>query len=304
MSSSITTAFVVLAISSSVSAFSSQTYSKPNLSSTQLYYRSLYHGPDIEPLTDTEKLGSDYTKMAKDKIHHYGPGDFTGYVDSPDLFDGGDSEMGLTGDGNSGLQKFGQDVSPHMTRTLYSKSNEGILASAGSYTDELLQTNSGMDAVRAQQLGNWANQQEISMTNRHMDEMGRHYQEGQLIQEHGYGEIYEGEASFVHPVQVGDNIEGTIVLRAPINHGVAAEELMLKNPYMGYAKFRAAFVGDDSNEWSVTPNDGFLKQNEETQFIVRYTPQNSGVSRAYFVVETEDLIKTWKVIGSTGEYEF
>jgi len=98
--------------------------------------------------------------------------------------------------------------------------------------------------------------------------------------------------------------KGTIVLSAPVNSGVAAHELLVKNPYMGFAKFRATFVGDDNNEWSVTPNDGFLKSSEETQFIVRYTPHSSGVSRAFFVIETEDFTKTWKVVGSTGEYEF
>ena len=103
---------------------------------------------------------------------------------------------------------------------------------------------------------------------------------------------------------------------------------------MGYAKFRAVFVGDASNEWSVSPSDGFLKQNEATHFVVRYTPHNSGVSNSYFVIETEvscghrhssfgfvpdsknlgytcilymllqDFTKTWKVVGSTGEYGF
>ena len=61
----------------------------------------------------------------------------------------------------------------------------------------------------------------------------------------------------------------------------------LQNPFMGYAKFRAAFFGDSSNEWSVTPSDGFLKQNEATHFVVRYNPHSPGVSNVYFVIETE-----------------
>ena len=102
---------------------------------------------------------------------------------------------------------------------------------------------------------------------------------------------------------------------------------------MGFAQFRASFVGPASNEWSVTPDDGYLKQHEETQFIVRYAPRSSGVHNAYLVIETEvsmksmhssyliyleemlisdmfvlgylqDFVKTWKVVGSTGEYEF
>jgi hypothetical protein len=56
---------------------------------------------------------------------------------------------------------------------------------------------------------------------------------------------------------------------------------------MGWAKFRAGFVGDDSNEWSVSASDSFLKSHEETNFVVRYTPNNPGVSNAYFIIETE-----------------
>jgi len=93
------------------------------------------------------------------------------------------------------------------------------------------------------------------------------------------------------------------LLRAPIN-SAAAHEFTIKNPYMGWAKFRAGFVGDDSNEWSVSASDSFLKSHEETNFVVRYTPDHPGVSNAYFIIETEDFTKTWKVIGSTGEYAF
>lgn len=237
--------------------------------------------------------------MDKDKINQYGPGDFAQYEDHhpSDSFDGGDSEMGLSGDGNSGLQKIGRDVSPHIARTLTAKTNQVAVASM-SYTDELLQKNPDMDAVRAQQLESWATQQDIAMSNRYMNEGG------QYIPEHEDGDIYEDEAVFPYPVQAGDDIEGIITLRAPI-YGVAAHDIMLKNPYMGYAKFRADFVGDAASEWSVSPSDGFLKQREATHFVVKYTPHSPGVSNAYFVIETEEGFKqTWKVVGSTGEYEF
>lgn len=56
---------------------------------------------------------------------------------------------------------------------------------------------------------------------------------------------------------------------------------------MGFAKFRAGFVGDACNDWSVTPNDGFLKQNEETYFAVSFAPRNPGTSAGFFVIETE-----------------
>jgi len=305
----------LLAISSAPALFASgfmttqsyhSTYQVSSTSTTGLNYRSLHHGPDIQPLTDIDKMGASVTRMDKDKINNYGPGDFNEYVDHErsDLFDGGDSEMGIFGDGNNGLQKFGCDVTPHMTRTLAAKSDEGTLpTSTMSYTDELLLENPGMDTVRAQQLKNWANQREISISNNY-SYMNQQYQEEQYMPEYAY-DIYEDEPSFAYAVQAGDVIEkGTIVLSAPVNSGVATHELLVKNPYMGFAKFRAAFVGDDNNEWSVTPNDGFLKSSEETQFIVRYTPHSSGTSRAFFVIETEDFTKTWKVVGSTGEYDF
>jgi len=193
---------VSIAIASAIStapfasAFSHASAKPRNLqqvsSSTQLMYRSLYHGPDVEPLTDAER-SPDFGKMDKDKIHRYGPGDFAQYVDhhSSDLFDGGDSEMGLSGDGNVGLQKFGRDVSPHMARTLAAKIDQAA-ASSLSYADELSYSNPSMDSVRAQQLENWANQQEIATSNRYMNQKGEYNQDQEYyLQEYEYGDIYE-----------------------------------------------------------------------------------------------------------------
>ena len=73
---------------------------------------------------------------------------------------------------------------------------------------------------------------------------------------------------------------------------------------MGYAKFRATFVGDTSNEWSVTPDDSFLKQHEETRFIVRYNPRNPGVSNAHLVIETEVSTKRHNALSSRGSFAF
>jgi hypothetical protein len=131
-------------------------------SSTKLNYRSLHHGPDVDP---SSKIDRDSTKMEKDKIRHYGPGDFAQYVDPSDLFDGGDSEMGLAGDGNVGLRRIGRDVSPHMARTLIAKVDP-VSAVHTSYADELL-SDQDMDAARAQQLENWATQNEIAIANRY-----------------------------------------------------------------------------------------------------------------------------------------
>jgi len=262
----------------------------------------LHHGPDVGELTDVDRLGADATKMSKDQIQHYGPSSLDDYVDTPDtpdMFDGGDSEMGLFGDGQNGLNCFS---SPHMTTTLAAKSDEGALPDTMSYSDELLINNPNMDTIRAQQLNNWANQREISMSNSrsYMNDVGKYSMDQEEEEDQ-----YDLESSFDHEVQAGHVIEReAIVLRAPVNSGTATHELHVKNVYMGFAPYRAAVVGDDANEWSVTPNDGVLKSSADTQFIIRYTPHNNGVSRAHFVIETEDFVKTWKVVGSTGEYEF
>ena len=65
--------------------------------------------------------------------------------------------------------------------------------------------------------------------------------------------------------------------------------------YMGFAKFRAGFVGDASNEWSVTSRADFLKQNEATHFVVRYSPHGPGVSNTSLVIEAEVSWKSYSV---------
>jgi len=276
-------------------------------SPTKLGYRSLHHGPDIEPLTDVEKLGADFTKLSPDQIDRYGPKDLSQFGDFPaDQFDGGDSEMGLAGDGSIGLRKLGRDVSPHLARTLGAKivtDDEGAYDSSSysaSYADELMQMNPGMDAVRAQQYENWATQNEIALGNRIMNERVQVTYESVVDD---VAEYHEDGIELSAPIEAGEEIVGIITLTAPLN-GVARHDIMLKNPYMGFAKFRAGFVGDAIYDWSVTPSDGYLKQREETHFAVSFNPRNPGVSSGYFVVETEDFKMTWKVVGSTGEYEF
>ena len=177
-------------------AFSPIATAKPRIVSTQIHYRSLHHGPDVEPLSDAERLGADSTKMARDKIRHYGPSCFAEYAESPHAeFDGGDSEMGLSGDGTLGLRKIGVDVSPHLAWTSHAKMDgrldESVEVLSASYAEELLQNNPSLDAVRAQQLENFAMQNEIAMANRHMSALIEDSQEGYYIPEYEYGEIYE-----------------------------------------------------------------------------------------------------------------
>eukprot|EP00985_Skeletonema_marinoi_P011739 scaffold5581_cov156-Skeletonema_marinoi.AAC.8 len=290
-------------------AITQGTRSKPSY--TQLSYRSLHHGPDVEPLTDMEKQGVDFTKMPKDKLDRFGPGSFDQYADSTSNdFDGGDSDTGLVGDGQSGLRQFGCDVSPHLANTMaarYSSAYEEVETSQTtvmSYAEELVHSNPSIGEIRAVQLQNWATQQEIASANRYMNEKTQVYYEAD---DEYYTDDYS-ETSLDHlPIEdIGaeeETADCLITLAAPLN-GVASYEIAVKNPYMGFAKFRTYFVGDAAAEWTVTPSDGYLKQNEATQFVISYRPRNPGLVHGHFVIETEDFKNIWKVVGSTGEYEF
>ena len=301
---------LLLASSPSADAFTVTHVTSSNLFTTQLGYRSLHHGPDVEPLTEMEKLGADFTKMPKDQLDRFGPGSFDQYADSTSNdFDGGDSEAGLVGDGQSGLHQFGSDVSPHLANTMtarYSSAYDEVETSqmnALSYAEELVHSNPSMDEIRAVQLQNWSTQQSIASANRYMNEKTQvHYdaREGDYID---YSETSLDHLPFKEIAANEETADCLITLVAPLN-SVASHEIAVKNPYMGFAKFRTYFVGDAATEWTVTPSDGYLKQNEETQFIISYRPQNTGVCHGHFVIETEDFRNIWKVVGSTGEYEF
>jgi len=279
--------------------------------STKLEYRSLHHGPDVEPLTDMEKQGVDFTKMPKDELDRFGPGSFDQYADNTyNDFDGGDSETGLVGDGQSGLRQIGSDVSPHLASTMaarYSPAYEEVETSqmaTMSYAEELVHSNPSMDEIRAVQLQNWATQQEIASANRYMNEKTQVYYE--TAYDDDCTDYSESSLDHLPIDEIGaedETVDCLITLVAPLN-GVSSHEITVKNPYMGFAKFRTYFVGDAAVEWTVTPSDGYLKQNEATQFVISYRPQNSGVVHGHFVIETEDFKNIWKVVGSTGEYGF
>lgn len=98
-------------------------------------------------------------------------------------------------------------------------------------------------------------------------------------------------------VVAGPQLEGTIELSANIGQA-AVFETSLKNEYMGFADFRAAFTSDTPAEWTVEPASGSLSK-EPVNFIVKFRPQNPGVLEGHLVIETEDMKKTWKVIGGT-----
>lgn len=99
------------------------------------------------------------------------------------------------------------------------------------------------------------------------------------------------------PVTPGDQLEGVIELNARLNTA-AIYEMSLKNEYMGFADFRAAFTNETPGEWTVEPASGSLSK-DPINFIVKFRPQNPGLLEGFLVIETEDFKKTWKVVGST-----
>jgi len=93
-------------------------------------------------------------------------------------------------------------------------------------------------------------------------------------------------------------ITDTIELHSRINE-MSYKEFSLKNEYMGFADFRAAFTPDtDAACWTVDPQEGSLSK-DPVNFIVKFRPNQMGINEGYLVIETEDFKKTYKLIGNT-----
>ncbi|KAL3775459.1 hypothetical protein ACHAWO_004553 [Cyclotella atomus] len=253
---------------------------------------------------DPEAESRDATKMAKDLIQNAGPSTFADYVDFADEFDGGDGQMGVAGDGNKQLEKM--DNTPQFAKSKMMSAKNAWGTDTG-YADTLRSQNPKMDTARAQQLENWANQQEVRAKNQQLKAMSDSFDQQQTSAEENWRQLakfgverneeFDLDEKF-GPVVPGDSIDGVIELTSPVNR-VATFDLPLRNPYMGFADFRAAFTADTPMDWSVEPNEGSLMQKEDTNFVVKFKPQGMGVVEGYLVIETEDFKKTFKVVGST-----
>lgn len=108
---------------------------------------------------ETDNPDLEQTREATDAkdTDRYGVQDWNEFVDF-DEFDGGDGQMGVAGDGNKGLEKFGDNVSPQLAKSKTMSAKNAWGTSTG-YSDTL--RDKGVDTARAQQLENWANQQEL-----------------------------------------------------------------------------------------------------------------------------------------------
>jgi len=258
------------------------------------------YGPDSNP--NPEEESREATKLDKSKISNFGVGSFEDYVDFGDEFDGGDGQMGVAGDGNKGLEKM--DGGPQIaSRSMSAKNAWGT---STGYADELVNKNPSMDTARAQQLENWANQQEVRMKNQQLKSMAETFDQDQSSEEENWRQLANFGVERVTDTDLDEefgavtagDIEGVIELKSTINR-VVVHDMYLKNPYMGFADFRATFTPETPSDWTVEPTEGALKQKEETHFLVKFRPQGPGTIQGYLVIETEDFKKTWQVVGST-----
>lgn len=258
------------------------------------------YGPDSNP--NPEEESREATKLDKSKVSNFGVGSFEDYVDFGDEFDGGDGQMGVAGDGNKGLEKM--DGGPQIaSRSMSAKNAWGT---STGYADELVNKNPSMDTARAQQLENWANQQEVRMKNQQLKSMAETFDQDQSSEEENWRQLANFGVERVTDTDLDEefgavtagDIEGVIELKSTINR-VVVHDMYLKNPYMGFADFRATFTPETPSDWTVEPTEGALKQREETHFLVKFRPQGPGTIQGYLVIETEDFKKTWQVVGST-----
>lgn len=248
--------------------------------------------------------------MSKDELDRFGPGNLNEYVDFEE-FDGGDGQMGVAGDGQKGLdksefsvQELGAKVAQQMGKSRM-RSARNAWGSSTGYADKLIEEK-GMDTARAQQLENWANQQEISAKKRQQQAVAESYEterpdeDWRSLAKFGVDRVTETNLDDEFGAVTSANAQnaGTIELSSAPN-SVSIHQFELKNPYMGFADFRAALTSNSSPVWSVDPVEGSLSK-AATEFTVKFRPEMLGTFEGELVIESEDFKKVWKLIGSTG----
>jgi len=254
--------------------------------------------PDVERTRENLNL-------PKDQVDRYGPGTFEEYVDFDDEFDGGDGQMGVAGDGNKKLEKIGGGPQIGMkSKTMSAKNAWGT---STGYADKL--RDEGMDTQLAQRLENWQNQRAVrekQIAHKKMtDEFDKVRENAEAdwrtLANFGVDRVddFDLDEKFGPPT-AGEEIVDTISLTSMIGKN-GFYEFELKNDFIGFADFRAAFTADTTpGDWRVKPKEGALKSSETTTFIVGFKPQSPGTSQATLVIDTEGMKKTWKFIGTTG----
>lgn len=251
-----------------------------------------------DPNPNPEEESREANKMKEGDKDRYGVGSWDSYVEF-DEFDGGDGQMGVAGDGDKGLAKFDMS-SVSKSKSMSAKNAWGT---SSGYGDELRAK--GVETSRAQQLENWGNQQEVLAKRKAQRAMTEDFdkvdddENWRNLASFGIerNQDFDLDSQF-GAVDIGE-IEGVIELVGRVNGQAGVHEFQLRNPYMGFADFRAAFAPGTGPEWTIDPAEGSLKQREDTGFLLRFKAQNPGVVEGYLVIETEDFKKTWKLVGST-----
>ena len=185
---------------------------------------------DSNPIPDEESREAN--RMDKSLIVNSGPGSFEDFVDFGDEFDGGDGQMGVAGDGNKGLEKMDDGKALFNSKSMSAKNAWGT---SSGYADALREGNPKIDTARAQQLENWANQQEVRAKNQSLKNMADAYDSQQSSAEEDWRQLakfgverneeFDMDAAFGQVV-AGDKIEGVIELKAAVTK-VATHDLFV-----------------------------------------------------------------------------
>jgi len=269
--------------------------------------------PEVNPELETLEA----TNLDRSSIDRHGVGSWDDYVEFDD-FDGGDGQQGCVGDGNTGLAKFGDDVQAMIVqkssadsqlkqgRANSSRGRSARVAwgSSTGYADKL--RDQGVESSRAQQMENWANQRELYQKTKEtermtsMDEVTDHEEDWRMLSKFGAERVSDVNYDEAFgAVEVGGDLEGTIEIKSTMNR-VESHSFFLKNPFMGFADFRAQLTADSHPDFSITPSEGALSK-EPVEFTVKFRPSAPMlIAEGFLVIETEDFKKTWKLLGTTG----
>lgn len=257
---------------------------------------------------DEEKESLEATALDRAQVDRYGPGSLEGFQDFQDEFDGGDGQMGVAGDGNKGLEKMGDGPTVVSKREDQSRmrSAKNAWGTSTGYADQLRESNPSMDTARAQQLENWANQREVYRNQQYVKDFEIADQNRKDSGEMDWRQLakfgVERNQDFDLDATFGEVVPGEITQVLEFRSVIGRADVHVipfKNDFMGFSDFRARFAPGSMGGFDVNPNDGSCSKTP-VDITVRFMPESMGVSEAILVIETEDMKKTYKLIGTTG----
>lgn len=257
---------------------------------------------ELQGVPDEEKeaeLDRNAMNLEKEKQDRFGVGDWSGFVDF-DEFDGGDGQMGVAGDGKKGLDKAWKKEA-HFANSR-ARSAKNAWGTSTGYAEEL--KNQGIESTRAQQLENWANQQELRNARNQQRFMSDSFDQGpsadddwRKLSKFGVDRNQNFDLDQAFGAVIPGPVTHHIELVSRVNRAEVFEFNLL-NAFMGYSDFRARFTPETSLDWTVEPSEGSLNGKKGTDFIVKFRPSNPGISSGYLVIQTESDKWTFQVTGT------